>query len=108
MTGSGRENITVRVTSGIKIDDILSTVEKIDFKRTREKFFDRPIYAQAIRELTPTKPERKGEKEDPKKIQKEPLKNKEEGKKDAKTTENKKETIKPKVVQTIFQTPARN
>ena len=32
------------------------------------KFFDRPIYAQAIRELTPTKPEKKEEKEDPKKI----------------------------------------
>ena len=36
MTESGRENITVRVTSGIEIDNILSTVEKIDFRVTRE------------------------------------------------------------------------
>ena len=28
MTESGRENITVRVTSGIEIDDIMSTVDK--------------------------------------------------------------------------------
>ena len=82
-------------------------MKKIDFSVTREKFFDRPIYAQAIRELTPTKPEKKEEKEDPKKIQKELLKNNEKGKKDPKTTDNKKDTIKPKVVLTIFQTPAR-
>ena len=86
----------------------MSRVEKIDFRVSKEKFFDRPIYAQAIRELTPTKPEKKEEKEDPKKIQKELLKNNEEGKKDPKTTETKKETIKPKMIQTIFQTPARN
>ena len=75
---------------------------------TREKFFDIPIYAQAIRDLTPTKPEKEEEKENPKKIHKELLKNNEEGKKDPKTTETKKETIKPKMIQTIFQTPARN
>ena len=40
MTESGRENITVRVTSGIEIDDIMSTIEKIDFRVSREKFFD--------------------------------------------------------------------
>ena len=60
-----------------------------------------------IRELNPTKPENKVETEDPKKIQKELLKNNEEVKKHPKTTENKTETIKPKVVQTIFQTPSR-
>ena len=59
MTESGNENNTVRVTSGIEIGDIMSTVDKIDFRVSKEKFFDRPIYAQAIRELTPTKPEKK-------------------------------------------------
>ena len=59
MTETGRENIPVKVTSRIEIDDIMSTVEKIDIRITREKFFDIPIYAQAIREMTPTKPEKK-------------------------------------------------
>ena len=98
MTESGRENITVIVTSGIEIDDIMSTVEKIDFRVTREKLFDRPIYAQAIKELTSTKAEKKEEKDNPKKIHKEVLKNNGEGKKDPKTTETKKETAKPKMI----------
>ena len=33
----------------------------LDYRVSKEKFFDRPIYAQAIRELTPTKPEKKEE-----------------------------------------------
>ena len=45
MTESGREDITVRVTSEIKVDDNMST---IDFRLKREKLFDIPIYAQAI------------------------------------------------------------
>ena len=49
MTDSGNENTTVRVTSGIEIGEIMSTVNKIDFRVSKEKFFDRPIYAQAIR-----------------------------------------------------------
>ena len=49
MTESGKENMTVRVTSGIEIGDIMSTVDKIDFRVSKEKFFDRPIYVQAIR-----------------------------------------------------------
>ena len=35
MTESGRENIKVRVTSGIEIDDIISTVDKIDFRLSK-------------------------------------------------------------------------
>ena len=38
MAESGRENITVRVTRGIEIDDMLITVEKINFRVTREQF----------------------------------------------------------------------
>ena len=49
MTESVNENTTVRVTSGIEIVDIMSTVNKLDFRVSIEKLFDRPIYAQAIR-----------------------------------------------------------
>ena len=63
MTDSGNDNSTVRVTSGIDISDILNAVAKIDFKVSKEKFWDRPIYAIAIRDLTPTKPEKKEETE---------------------------------------------
>ena len=90
MTDSGNENTTVRVTSGIDISDILNTVNKIDVRVSKEKFFDRPIYAQAIRDLTPTKPEKKEETENPKKIQKDLLKNKEDGKDEPKSTDMKK------------------
>ena len=47
---------------------------------TREKFFDIPIYAQAIRDLTPTKPEKNEETENPKKIHKELMENNEDSK----------------------------
>ena len=53
-------------------------MKKIYFRVTREKFFDRPIYAQTITGLTPTKPEKKEEKENPKKIHKKLLENNEE------------------------------
>ena len=90
MTDSGNDNSTVRVTSGIDISDILNTVAKIDFRVSREKFFDRPIYAQAIRDLTPTKPEKKEETEKPNKIQKDLLKNKEDSKDEPKSNDMKK------------------
>ena len=99
MTDSGNDNSTVRVTSGIDISDILNTVAKIDFKVSKEKFWDRPIYAIAIRDLTPTKPEKKEETETPKNIQKELLKNKDDGKDEPKSNDMKKGKL---------GTPARN
>ena len=80
MIESGKEITTVRVTNGIEPEDIMTTIDKIDYQITKEKIFDRPIYAQAIRELTPTKPEKKAETENPKKIHKELLKNNEDTK----------------------------
>ena len=90
MTDSGRDNSTVRVISGIDISDVLDAVAKIDFKESKEKFWDRPIYAIAIRDLTPTKPEKKEETEKPKNIQKDLLKEKEDGKAETKSNDMKK------------------
>ena len=90
MTDSGNDNSTVRVISGIDISDILNAVAKIDFKVSKEKFWDRPIYAIAIRDLTPTKPEKKEETEKPKNIQKDLLKNKDDGKDEPKSNDMKK------------------
>ena len=75
--------------SGIDMDDIMSTVGKIDFRVTREKF-----HAHAIRQLTPTKPEKKEETENPKKIHKELLENNEDckKKKDYRNKERKQQT----------------
>ena len=58
MTKSGKENTTVRGTNGIEPEDIMTTIDKIDYKVTKEKIFDITIYAQATRELTPTKPDK--------------------------------------------------
>ena len=65
----------------------------------KEKFFDKPIYAQAISELIPTKPEKNEETENPKKIHKELLENNEDGKKDPKFAKKKKGNNKHKLNQ---------
>ena len=85
----------------------MTTIDKIDYKVTKEKIFDRPIYAQAIRELTPTKPDKKAEPEDPKEIHKELLKNNKDTKKDPKRKEKDKSN-KPKLKQSTLETLARN
>ena len=57
--------------------------------------------------MTPTKPEKKEETENPNKIQKELLGNNEDGKDEPKTTETKKGNSKPNLTQSKFGTPTR-
>ena len=59
LTELGKENTTVSVTGGIQREDIMGTIDKVACKISRKKFFDKPIYVYPIRELTPTKPEKK-------------------------------------------------
>ena len=35
-------------------DEIKAAMEKIDFKETKQKFFDRPLYCKVMRTITPT------------------------------------------------------
>ena len=43
MKESGKENTTVRVTNGIELEDIMNTIDKIDYK---EKNIDRSMHKQ--------------------------------------------------------------
>ena len=44
----------------------MAAIDQIDFKQTKQKFFDKPLYCRAMRNLTPIK-ESTGTKENQKK-----------------------------------------
>ena len=50
-------NATVRIFSGIDPDGIIAATDRIDFKVTRRKILERPLYCTPVRNITPTKPE---------------------------------------------------
>ena len=48
-------NTQVIVFSGVEPDCIVEAVARIDFKETKQKILERPLYCRAMRNLTPTK-----------------------------------------------------
>ena len=57
-------NKSIIVFSGMSPDEIEAAKEKIDFKDTRQKFFDRPLYCKALKTITPTKKDTTADDED--------------------------------------------
>ena len=41
--------------SGLKPEDIMAAIAKIDFKLGKQKFLEKPLYCKALRTLTPSK-----------------------------------------------------
>ena len=64
LTGTDRINKNIIIFSGMSPDEIEAAKEKIDFKETRQKFFDRPLYCKAMKTITPTKKDTKADVED--------------------------------------------
>ena len=59
---TSRNNASITVFSGLKPEDIVTTMDKIDFKLGKEKFLEKPLYCKALRTLTPSKEDaKKGE-----------------------------------------------
>ena len=50
-------NTTVRIFSGMDPDSIIAATDRIDFKVTRRKLLERPLYCTPMRNITPTKSE---------------------------------------------------
>ena len=51
----GRQNKNVVVFSGMNPDEIEAAMEKIDFKLTKQMFFDKPLYCRPLKNITPVK-----------------------------------------------------
>ena len=57
-----RNNASITIFSGLKPEDIMAAIDKIDFKLGKQKFLEKPLYCKALRTLTPSKEnEKKGE-----------------------------------------------
>jgi hypothetical protein len=55
ITRTPQRNTIVVVFSGLNPEDITKGVKNIDFKETKEKFYGKPLYCRAMRNLTPVK-----------------------------------------------------
>ena len=56
---TSRNNASLTVFSGLTPDEIVTTMDKIDFKLGKEMFLERPLYCKALRTLTPSKEDAK-------------------------------------------------
>ena len=57
-----RNNAEITIFSGLKPEDIMAAIDKINFKLGKQKFLEKPLYCKALRTLTPSKKDaKKGE-----------------------------------------------
>ena len=54
-----RNNAEIAIFSGLKPEDIIAAIDKIDFKNGRQKFYEKPLYCKALRTLIPPKEDAK-------------------------------------------------
>ena len=94
-------NKSIIVFSGMNPDEIEDAREKIDFKRSKQKHFDKPLYCKALKTITPVKKDPPAGDENKQDEEKADKNEQNEESEDETETEEREAIAKPKLAEKI-------